>query len=252
MKIGAQLYTVHDFTKTLDGLAESLKKVADIGYTTVQVSGTCEYDPEWLAEELKKNGLTCTITHTPFAKMTENVEKVIRDHDVFGCDYIGIGGFFGGVDGMPDFVKNATPIAEKMKAAGKMFMYHNHNWEYESKCADGRTVMENLSDAFPAGLVGFTLDVYWAKFGGYDPLDEIKRLSGRLPCVHLKDMLLDGGEKKMSWVGGGNVMDFEKICQAFIDAGSKYAFVEQDNCNGEDPFDCLKKSFDYLRSIGLN
>ena len=65
-------------------------------------------------------------------------------------------------------------------------------------------------------------------------------------------MLLDGGEKKMSWVGGGNVMDFEKICQAFIDAGSKYAFVEQDNCNGEDPFDCLKKSFDYLRSIGLN
>ena len=37
MKIGAQLYTVRDFCKTLDGFSETLKKVADIGYTTVQV-----------------------------------------------------------------------------------------------------------------------------------------------------------------------------------------------------------------------
>ena len=41
MKIGAQLFTVRDFTKTLDDFAETLKKIADIGYTTVQVSGTC-------------------------------------------------------------------------------------------------------------------------------------------------------------------------------------------------------------------
>ena len=59
MKIGAQLYSVHDYTKTLDGFSESLKKVADIGYTSVQVSGTCAYEPEWLAEQLKANGLTC-------------------------------------------------------------------------------------------------------------------------------------------------------------------------------------------------
>ena len=58
MKIGAQLFTLRDFCKTLDGFSETLKKVADIGYTTVQVSGTCAYEPEWLAEELKKNSLT--------------------------------------------------------------------------------------------------------------------------------------------------------------------------------------------------
>ena len=39
MKIGAQLYTLHNFTKTLEGFSEALKKVADIGYTSVQVSG---------------------------------------------------------------------------------------------------------------------------------------------------------------------------------------------------------------------
>ena len=41
MIIGAQLYTRRDFCRNLDDFSENLKKVADIGYTSVQVSGTC-------------------------------------------------------------------------------------------------------------------------------------------------------------------------------------------------------------------
>ena len=37
--ICAQLYTVRDFCKTLPEFAETVKKVAAIGYKTVQVSG---------------------------------------------------------------------------------------------------------------------------------------------------------------------------------------------------------------------
>ena len=58
MLIGAQLYTVEKFCRNLDDLAETLKKVADIGYTTVQLSGVCPYEPEWVRDELKKNGKT--------------------------------------------------------------------------------------------------------------------------------------------------------------------------------------------------
>ena len=35
MKIGAQFYTIRDFCKDTEGLAESIKRVADIGYKTV-------------------------------------------------------------------------------------------------------------------------------------------------------------------------------------------------------------------------
>ncbi len=52
MKIGAQLFTVHDYTKTLEGLEESLKKISEIGFKYVQVSGTCDYDAAWLKETL--------------------------------------------------------------------------------------------------------------------------------------------------------------------------------------------------------
>ena len=49
-----------------------------------------------------------------------------------------------------------------------------------------------------------------------------------------------------------NVIDFPKIMAAFEKAGTGVAFVEQDECFERDPFDCLKMSYDYLKSIGYN
>lgn len=71
-----------------------------------------------------------------------------------------------------------------------------------------------------------------------------------MDCIHLKDMeLLPDGKKRFAPVGCG-VMDFDAILAAAEKAGTKYAFVEQDDCFGEDPFDCLKKSYDFLASRG--
>ncbi|MBR4961169.1 MAG: sugar phosphate isomerase/epimerase [Clostridia bacterium] len=252
MKIGVQFYTIRDFCTTTDDLAESLKRVADIGYTTVQISGTCAFDAVWMDEQLKKNGLTCGITHNPYNRIIQETDTVIAEHNTFGCDHIGIGGYSCTPEAMAKFVEEAVPAAKKIRDAGKLFMYHNHHYEYLNKWEDGRTIMEYLAEKFDSSIMGFTLDTYWVKYAGYEPLEEIKRLKGRLPCVHFKDMFDDGNDRKMSWVGGGNTLNFEKIAAAFIDAGAGYAYVEQDDCYGEDPFDCLKKSYDYLRSIGLD
>ena len=253
MKIGAQFYTIRDYCKNLDDFSESLKKVADIGYTTVQISGTCAYEADWLAEQLKANGLTCGITHFNYDRIVNDTEKVVAEHNTFGCKHIGIGGFFGGVAGLPKFVEEAKPAAQKIHTLGSQFMYHNHNWEYESKLDDGRNVMEALADLFTPEEMCFTLDTYWVKYGGYEVIPEIKRLAGRLPVVHFKDMFVnENGDRLMSWVGGGNALDFEKIVPAFEAAGTELAYIEQDNCNGENPFDCLKKSYEYLKTLGLN
>ena len=39
LKLGAQLYTLREYTKSEDDFAGTIKKVADIGYKYVQVSG---------------------------------------------------------------------------------------------------------------------------------------------------------------------------------------------------------------------
>lgn len=252
MIIGAQFFTIRDYCKNLDDFAESLKKVADIGYTSVQISGTCAYEADWLAEQLKANGLHCGITHFNFDRVLHDTEAVIEEHKTFGCKHIGLGYMPGGGADYAKFVETTKLPAKKIYDAGLQFMYHNHAFEYEMKMEDGRPLMYHLSEDFTPEEMCFTLDTYWVKFGGYDVIDEIKRLSGRLPVVHFKDMFItEDGEKRMAWVGGGNTLNFEEIIPAFEAAGTQYAYVEQDNCYGEDPFACLKKSYDYLTSLGL-
>ena len=90
MKIGAQLYTLREYCKTLEDFSETLKKVADMGYTAVQVSGTCDYDAQWLAEQLKAAGLTCNLTHYKIDRILNETDKTVADHNIFGCKCIGL------------------------------------------------------------------------------------------------------------------------------------------------------------------
>lgn len=245
MILGAQMFTVRDYTKDLETFSETLKKIADIGYTTVQVSGTCAYEPQWLKEQLKATGLSCVITHTSPDRMVEDAAAVVADHNVFGCDYIGIGGYAVNDCGVDTFVERFKPVCRTFAEAGKRLMYHNHDWEF---MMDGDAIyLEQFTRRFSLEEMGFTLDTYWVQKGGGDPIWWLHHLAGRVPCVHLKDMAY--GHKMMP-VGHGN-MNFEGILPACADAGAKYLLVEQDDCGGEDPFECLKKSYEYLKAQGL-
>lgn len=254
MKIGVQLYTVRDACRTLPDFADTLARVADMGYTTVQISGTCDYEADWLAEQLKKNGLRCALTHIELPEITSRTDELVAAHRAFGCRCIGIGympnEFRGSMESVTRFCERIAPAAARIRELGSYLMYHNHAFEYE-KNVDGRTYMEVLSDRFSPGELGFTLDTYWVRYGGYDPVKEIRRLSGRIPCVHFKDMeILPDGGMRYAPVGDG-ILDFDGILAALENTGCETAFVEQDECFGENPFVCLKKSLGYLRALGL-
>lgn len=246
MEIGAQFFTLRDFCKDTDSFAESLKKVADIGYKTVQISGTCQYDPKWLQKQLKKNGLKCVLTHIAPDKLQNETAKVAEDHDVFGCDRVGLGWFgFDEEKHIDDFIRVYTPVAETLHQNGKYFMYHNHDGEF--KKVNGKLVLETLAENMSSDEMGFTLDTFWVQAGGGDPAQWIERLSGRVPCIHLKDYAYG---RKMAVIGEGNI-NFDRVFEKAESAGTKYMLVEQDDCNGEDPFDCLKRSFEFLKSRGF-
>lgn len=249
MKIGAQLYTVREYCKNLDDLSLTLKKIADIGYRYVQVSGVCEYDSNWLKKELDKNGLKCVITHTPKSELLGNINKVINDHNALECDYVGLG-HFAFNDEKPDtsfeyFFNTYPAVIKAIKNGGKYFMYHNHAHEF--KKVDGKLIIDHIADTFSPDELGFTLDTYWVQMGGGDPAYFIEKYNGRVPCIHLKDYAYGG---VMSVVGEGNI-NFDRVFEKAESSGTKYMLVEQDNCNGEDPFECLKRSFDNLKAFGF-
>ena len=248
MEIGAQFYTVRQSCQNLDDFAVTLKKVADIGYRNVQISGTCPYPAEWLKEQLERNGLKCVLTHIPVPRLTGELEQVIEDHRVFDCPYIGLGWWaFDPEKNMSydQWMETFPPIAEKIAAGGKLFMYHNHDQEF--KKYEGKLILERLADEVPADRMGFTLDTFWVQAGGADPAQWLERLSGRIPCIHLKDYAYG---RQMAVVGEGNI-NFARVFEKAEAGGTRYMLVEQDDCHGEDPIECLRRSYEYLRSWGF-
>lgn len=258
MKIGAQLYTCEKQCQTLDGIIETFKKVKDIGYDCVQLSGLCKYDAEWMAEQLDKAGLEAPITHYNTNDVADKTEEVIAFHKKMGVKYIGIGGMRGlwnadykekPFEYWDSFVRDFVPAAKKIKEAGCYFMYHNHHYEFMD--IEGKILYDHLLKHFPAEIMGFTADLYWFQEAGKDPAEMLEELKGRTPVIHYKDMLvMPDGAHRYAPIGSG-ILDWDKIIETSLGCGIDYAMVEQDNCYDEDPFVCLKKSFDYLKSKGL-
>ena len=247
MQIGAQFYTVRNQCQTLDDFALTLRKVADIGYKTVQISGTCPYEAEWLKEQLAANGLQCVLTHIPVPRLVGETQQVIADHHVFGCEHIGLGWWaFNEKDTYEKFMSTFPKVAEDIRAGGRYFMYHNHDQEFQR--IGGQLILEKLAQEIPAEVMGFTLDTFWIQAGGGDPAYWVEQLAGRVPCIHLKDYAYG---RKMAVVGEGNI-NFDRVFSEAEKSGTKFLLVEQDDCNGEDPVECLRRSYEYLKACGFN
>lgn len=247
MILGAQFFTLREFCKDLNGLDESMKRVADIGFKSIQLSGVCQYDGDWVAEKTKKYGLTVDITHYDFDKIIHDTENTIKVHDAMNCRCIGAGcpPYDKTPQGLNMFCNDARSAIEKIKNSGHKFMYHNHHWEFAK--FDGKTFIDLLCEKFSPDECGITLDTYWVQAAGGDPAAWIKKLSGRLDRVHFKDMVFSPKENKsiIAPIGEGN-MNYDAIISACIDENVEIGYVELDDCYGDDPFDCLARSYRYL------
>lgn len=246
MIVGAQLYTVRDYIQTPSDIAFTLKKIADMGYKTVQVSAMGPIDPAELRKRCDDLGLKIVLTHTRPERILQETQQVIYEHEVLGCPYIGIGCMpdkYRNEDFYSRFVSDFGPAAKAIAKAGKLLMYHNHNFEFQK--IGGVTLMDRLMTDFAPDEMGFTLDTYWVQAAGGDVCYWIDKLKGRIPCVHLKDMAVEGNTAVMAPIFEGN-MNFDQIIKSCEKAGTTYLLVEQDTCKGS-PFACLNTSFKNLK-----
>jgi sugar phosphate isomerase/epimerase len=251
MELGAQLFTLRAYLKTEKDFAFCMKKVAAMGYRAVQISGVGPIAPAVIKEICDENGLRIAITHTDPERILNDTDKVIREHEIMGCDYIGMGIMpekYRAPEWFGHFAQDYLPAAREIRDAGKRFMYHHHNIEFEHHPSCGRYI-DSLLGSFAPDEMGITLDTYWLAAAGVNPADWVTKLADRIDCVHLKDMDLRGFQSVFAPVGEGN-LDFPGILERMKQTGKvKYMLVEQDTCEGS-PFDCLKRSCDNVRKMG--
>lgn len=254
-KLGAQLYTVRDFTQTIEDFNETLDKVKAIGYQSVQISGQAkDLDPQAMRDALDARGMVAPATHISFDDMRDHFDQVVATHKIWGSAYPGVGGlpteYRGSAEGYKRFAKDASIVAKKFKDEGMTFIYHNHHFEFQK--FDGITAYEILlNETDPA--VQFEMDLHWVQAGGCNVLEWINKVKGRMDVVHLKDMQIvyedDKYRQAFAEIGQGN-LNWDDIIPALKNIGIKHYFVEQDSCFGS-PFDSLRISYDFLRKYNL-
>lgn len=150
--------------------------------------------------------------------------------------------------------ERCNKAAEKCQAAGLTLCYHNHSFEF-APLQDKTTGFDVFIREFDTKNMKFELDVFWVAIGGWNPLDTLKRLKGRVAQVHLKDLLTgsqtetDEGKvpaEAFKEVGEGCI-DMKQVIAIASDIGVDLCHVEQDQSPA--PLQSIELSVQNLKKL---
>lgn len=247
-QIGINLYSLRNFCKTPEDIAQTLKKVRAIGYEYVQLSGLGPIEPAALKAAMDEAGVKACATHVSWDRLKTDIDAVIAEHKLWDCPNCAIGGLpgdYSGMDGYRRFAEESKAVGKKLLDNGIPFAYHNHHYEFIRE--NGRTGLEVVyEESDPRYLFG-EIDTYWVQYGGGDPVYWIKKLAGREKIVHFKDMVVVDGKPVFAEVGEGN-LNWPEIIKASAEAQIDFYIVEQDECL-RDPFESVAISFNNLAKM---
>jgi len=255
--IGAQLYTVRGILPNEP--LETLRAIEKIGYREVEVTAD-NMDLIW--PSLKQTSLKPVSLHLPTAVFMKEQEKIpaalekAKDHgfEYVVCPYIAPENR-GGPEVMKKLAATLNRTGDLARKAGLHLCYHNHAFEFEPS-SEG-TLLDVLMKATDPKLVSLEMDIMWVKVGGGDPVSLLKQYRGRVPLMHLKNVV-EGTEKRYKEdipktafreVGKG-MIDVLPVLRAAAKAGVKHYFVEQDLTPGN-PVDSLRESFEYVSKLNV-
>jgi sugar phosphate isomerase/epimerase len=243
-QIALQLYTIRRLLAS--DLPGTLHAVADAGYRAVELAGLPQIGATDLARLLRGEGLRVVAAHHGIDELRRDVGAVADRALALGCPRVIVPWLPEEERRTADDVKRwaaelgafAGTIADR----GIKLGYHNHAFEFEP--LDGTTVWDILL-AELALEVEIELDVYWAAFGGRDPVAEIRATSGRVRLLHMKDRA-PGPEPRDAPPGEGT-LQFPAIVEAGRAAGVEWYIVEQDEPH--DPLVDIASGLGYLQSL---
>ena len=243
MRVTLQLYTVRDqLTEDLEG---TLQKVMAIGLEYVELAGPFDKSAQEWKSMLDGLGLKVSGSHAPLDTLDSDIDGVIADAKILNNPYVIVPWVSKDrVAGKWDeFGKQLEGYGRKLHAAGIGLAYHNHDFEF----ADGG--FEKLYEASDPALVKAELDVAWIAIAGQDPAAWIKKLSGRVPLLHVKDY---DKSKTPQWTPAGQgKVDFDAVLAEAKAAGVEFCGIELDE-SPIDPIEAVKQSYAFFVSKGLS
>jgi len=258
-EIGIQLYTLRNEINS--DVVGTMKAVADAGYKQVEPYGFPNADD--MIREAKANGMAVNSSHIntdgildPNKKGVEPFEKLIDKAKDLGLTHVVVPWLSPDLRGSLDKYKmiadRCNVAAEKAKAAGIQLAYHNHSFEFKP-LDGGKTGYDIFTERFSDDMK-FEVDVFWVEVGGLDSAELIRKLSGRVTQLHLKDLdraveppQYDSVPKEAFKELGNGVIAMEPILAAAADANVAHCHVEQDH--SPHPIKSVQQSIAFLKTL---
>jgi len=232
-----QLYSLRD----LPDYREVAKLTAGMGYDGVELAGGYEVVPAAERRALyDKLGLECIGAHTGLA----DVEAEIAYIKAMGGKYLVLP--YAEMKTREQVMAIAAKLNNAAKLAAKHGItvgYHNHHHEFEK--VDGEYILDILL-ANTDKSVFCQLDVFWVAYAGLDVYEYMKKQSGRVGMIHIKEISKDG--KRENVVVGEGAFDWHRLVNEARAAGAKEFIVEQEEYPIP-PIESCAKDYEFLSTI---
>lgn len=246
-QVALQLYTLRNHLKTPEDMVRTLRRVREIGYRAVQMSGVGPVDPAEFRKMCQGEGVTLCATHEDSNAILQTPEKIVERMKALGCVITAYpyprGVDFGSEADVAKLIADLRRAGAVLREAGITLCYHNHHLEYRK--LGGQVILHKIYDEIQPEILGAELDTYWVQMGGAHLLDEIDRVKGRHPIIHLKDCGVNAeNQTGFCEIGQGN-LPWKQVIAAAEAGGTQWFAVEQDTCPG-DEFESVRMSFEYI------
>lgn len=246
MTIALQLYTVRD--ETAKDFANTLRRVAALGYTAVEFAGYGDLSGQQMRALLTETGLQALSSHVPLDHLKHHCEREIEYAQTIGCSFIVVPWLAPAqrtAETWPALTETLNSIGQAARAQGITLCYHNHDFEFAPFGADNSTfVLDYLLDHTDPASVSLELDTYWAAYAGVDPINYLHQHHGRVPLVHIKDMT---PERTFTEAGAGT-LPISAIVAAARAGGAQGYIVENDQPSIPS-LESAERSLLFLRSL---
>lgn len=244
--LGVQLYTVRNIIGS--DPAGVLKQIKEIGYSEAEATADT-LAKDWAA--IQSSGLKTTSVHLNL----DPTDAQLADVKSKGFEYAVIPYVpvpqRGGLDVMKKLAASFQKAGERARAHGLQLCYHNHAFEFQPM--NGTIPLEVIMSETKPEDVKLEMDIFWVTVAGHDPVELLRKYSGRVPLLHLKDKKKgqpaqpqyneNVPKDTFKEVGNGSI-DIPAVLTAANSAGVKHYFVEQDQT--PDPIASLRQSYKYL------
>lgn len=243
-RAGLQLYTVRALIER--DMADTLRRVAGVGYREVEFAGYFGRNPGSVRAMLDDAGLTAPSAHVGLDALHRDTTGAIAAAKVIGHRHLVVPWLQPptDIDAWRRIAADFNRIGAELRQHGLQFAYHNH--DFELRPIAGTVPYDLLLNECDPELVKMEMDIFWTVKGGGDPLSYFERFPGRFTMVHVKDMRDPRGAQEMTEVGAGSI-DFSRIFAQSERAGLVHYFVEHDDPT--DPLESIRTSYLNLRRL---